>query len=61
MVTDMIKWLWGQPTSKCQIKDYHNMDRLSVCSYSYYSENLHWAAQNLRLGQMWPAGWTELF
>jgi len=25
---------------------------LSVFSYSYYSENLNWAAQNLRLGRM---------
>jgi len=26
--------------------------------YFYYSENLNWAAQNLRLGRMRPAGWT---
>jgi len=31
-----------------------------VC-YSYYSENLKWAAQNLRLGRGWDiAGLTEL-
>jgi len=58
MVTDMIKWLWRQPTSKCQIKNYQNKDRLSVCSYSCYRKNLNWAVQNLRLGHMRPAGWT---
>jgi len=26
--------------------------------YFYYSVNLIWAAQNLRLGRMWAAGWT---
>jgi len=26
--------------------------------YFCYSENLNWAAQNLRLGRMRPAGWT---
>ena len=31
MVTDVIKWHWGQPASKCQIQDYQNTDRLSVC------------------------------
>jgi len=32
--------------------NYQNKDRLSVCSYSYYSENLNpAAAQNLRLGR----------
>jgi len=44
----------GQPTSKCQIKDYQNKDRLTVRSYSYCSENLTWAAQNLRRA----VGWT---
>jgi len=28
--------------------------------YFYYSENLNWEAQNLRLGRMRPAGWTQL-
>jgi len=28
--------------------------------YLYYSENLNWAAQNLRMGRMPPAGWTQL-
>ena len=35
---------------KCLIKDYQNKDRLSVCSYSYYSENLNWAAQKPSTG-----------
>jgi len=26
----------------------------------YYSQNLKWAAQTLRLGRMGPAGWTLL-
>jgi len=26
--------------------------------YFYYSENLNWAAQNLRLSRMRPAVWT---
>jgi len=26
--------------------------------YFYYSENLKWVAQNLRLGRMRPEGWT---
>jgi len=24
--------------------------------YFYYSVNLNWAAQNIQLGRMWPAG-----
>jgi len=28
--------------------------------YFYYSEHLNWAAQNLRLCHMRPAGWTYL-
>ena len=31
-------------------QDYQNKDRLSVCSYSYYSENLNWAAQKPSTG-----------
>jgi len=36
------------------------MDRLSVCEILIlcYRGNLHWVTQNLRLGRMWPAGWT---
>jgi len=36
--------------------DYQNQDRLSVRRILYYSENLNWAAQDLRLGRMRPAG-----
>jgi len=48
---------------KCQLQDYQNKDRLSVYTsirYFYYSENLNWATQNLRLGHMRAAGWTWL-
>jgi len=31
---------------------------LLVCRILYNSENPYWAAQNLRLGRMRPAGWT---
>jgi len=56
MVTDVIKWHWRRPVSKM------SRSRLSrqghVGMYFYYSENLNWAAQNLRLGGMRAAGWT---
>jgi len=32
MVTDVIKWHWGAPVSKCQIQNYQNKNRLSVCT-----------------------------
>ena len=31
MVTDVMKWHWGPPALKCQVRDYQNKDRLSVC------------------------------
>jgi len=31
MVTDVKKWHWGSPASKCQIQDHQSKDRLSVC------------------------------
>jgi len=45
------EWLEEQLHQKCQIQDYHNKDRLSVAGYFYYSKNLNWVAQNLRLGR----------
>ena len=41
---------------KCQIQNYQNKDRLSVCRIFYYSVNLNWTAQNRQLGRMRPAG-----
>jgi len=37
---------------------YENEDRWSVCrlGYLHHSENLNWAAQNLRLRRMRPVG-----
>jgi len=31
VVTDVTKWLWRRPASKCQIQDYQIKDRMSVC------------------------------
>jgi len=31
MVTHVIKWHWEPAATKCQIEDYQNKDRLSVC------------------------------
>jgi len=45
---------------KCQIQNYQNKDRLSVCTvgvgYFYYSGNLRWAIQNPRLGRIATRG-----
>jgi len=32
----------------------------SSIGYFYYSKHLNWAAQNLQLGYVQPAGWTQL-
>jgi len=33
---------------------------LALHPWFYYSDNLNWAAQNLRLGRLQAAGWTQL-
>jgi len=40
--------------ASCQIKDYQNKDRLSVCRLLLLKRNLNRAAQSLRLGRMQP-------
>jgi len=58
MVTDVMKWHSGPPALKCQIQEYSNKERLSVCRTLLLQRKLNWAAQNPRLGRMRPAGWT---
>jgi len=44
--------------SKCQIYEYQNKDRLSVCMLLTLQRKPYWVAQNLRLGRMRPEDWS---
>jgi len=65
MVTDVIKW-YRRPRFDVTEFDIKNVKfkiikirrACQYIGYFTYSEKLNWAAQNLRLGHMRPAGWT---
>ena len=52
---DMIKWHWGPPASKMSNSRLSKRTGCQYVGYFYYSENLNWAARNVRLGRMWHA------
>jgi len=59
MVTDVIKVeLRTTCIKNVKLKIIKITTSCQYVGYFYYSENLNWAAQKLRLGHMRVAGWT---